>query len=73
MRSAMTPDGIFAIVNWHKRSREETTVLGQPRGPATELRMTPDDTIHAVKDSGLQLARVVEIPPYHYGVIFHRQ
>jgi SAM-dependent methyltransferase len=73
VHSALTPDGIFAIVNWHRRPREETTVLGQPRGPATDLRMTPDATIRSVKNSGLQLARVIEIPPYHYGIVFHRQ
>jgi SAM-dependent methyltransferase len=73
VRDAMTPGGIFAIVNWHRLPREETIVLGQPRGPATELRMTPDATIQSVKDSGLQLARVIEIPPYHYGLVLHRQ
>ena len=30
----------FAIVNWHKRPREETPILGEPRGPKTELRMS---------------------------------
>lgn len=69
VRSAMTPNGAFAIVNWHRRPREETTIFDQPRGPATELRMTPDDTFLAIKDSGLPLVRVIEIPPYHYGVI----
>lgn len=27
------PGGHFAIVNWHARPREETTILGEPRGP----------------------------------------
>jgi ubiquinone/menaquinone biosynthesis C-methylase UbiE len=27
------PGGRFAIVNWHARPREETTILGEPRGP----------------------------------------
>ena len=31
----------FAVVNWHRRPREETTILGEPRGPSTELRMSP--------------------------------
>ena len=34
---ALKADGHFAIVNWHARPREETTILGEPRGPATEL------------------------------------
>ena len=34
--SALKADGYFAIVNWHKRPREETPILGEPRGPKTE-------------------------------------
>ena len=30
--SILRPGGLFAIVNWHARPREETTVLGEPRG-----------------------------------------
>jgi len=62
--------GRFAIVNWHARPRQETTILGEPRGPATELRMTPDATIAAVEPAGLRLIEIVELPPYHYGAIF---
>ena len=36
--SILKPSGKFIIVNWHRRPREETTVLGQPRGPGTEMR-----------------------------------
>src|SRR5215472_14855232 len=28
--------GQFGVVNWHRRPRAETVVLGQPRGPRTE-------------------------------------
>jgi SAM-dependent methyltransferase len=66
----LAPGGIFAVVNWHQRPREETTVLGAPRGPRTELRMTPDSIRRAVEPSGLTLLRVAELPPYHYGAIF---
>lgn len=62
--------GLFAIVNWHQRPREETTILGEPRGPGTELRMSPEHTIKAVETAGLKLARLVEVPPYHYGAVF---
>jgi hypothetical protein len=57
-------------VNWHPRPREETTILGEPRGPKTELRLSPKATIAAVEESGLKRARLVEIPPYHYAAIF---
>ena len=52
--------------------REETTVLGEPRGPKTELRLSPEETIESVTPAGLKLAQLVEAPPYHYGAIFER-
>ena len=68
----LRPGGGFAVVNWHRRPREETTVLGQPRGPSTEMRMEPENVAAAVEPAGLTCARVVELPPYHYGVIFEK-
>ena len=70
--SALKPGGQFVVVNWHRRPREETIVLGRPRGPQTELRMTPDDVATAVEPAGFILARIVELPPYHYGAIFQK-
>jgi ubiquinone/menaquinone biosynthesis C-methylase UbiE len=64
--------GLFAIVNWHPRPREETTVLGLTRGPATELRMSPASVQEAVELAGFSLSRLVDLPPYHYGAVFER-
>src|SRR5579875_428234 len=61
--------GRFAVVNWHRRPREETQVLNQPRGPRTAMRMEPEDVTAAVSSSGLRFERAIELPPYHYGVI----
>ncbi len=72
VRAALKPGGRFTVVNWHKRRREDTQVLGEPRGPRTELRLAPEQTIAAVAPSGLELARLVEVPPYHYGAVFER-
>jgi SAM-dependent methyltransferase len=72
VREALKPGGHFAVVNWHRRRREDTRVLGEPRGPRTELRLSPEQTIAAVEPSGLRLAHLSEIPPYHYGVVFRR-
>jgi SAM-dependent methyltransferase len=69
---ALRPGGHFAIVNWHRQPRERTTVLGEPRGPRTELRMTPEDTIAAVTPARLDPLKVVDLPPYHYAAIFER-
>ncbi len=68
--TVLRPGGLFAIVNWHKRPREETMILGEPRGPKTELRISPETTKTAVEASGLKLSSLVEIPPYHYGAVF---
>jgi ubiquinone/menaquinone biosynthesis C-methylase UbiE len=44
----LQPCGQFGIVNWHRRPREETAVLGQPRGPKTEMRMEVRDVTAVV-------------------------
>ena len=72
VRLALKPGGEFAVVNWHRRPREETTVLGEPRGPRTELRLSPQETVASIEPGGLRLIRQVEVPPYHYAVIFGR-
>ena len=72
VRDALKSGGRFAVINWHRRPREQTTILGEPRGPKTELRLSPDETITAVESGGLKLVRLVEVPPYHYGAVFER-
>lgn len=72
LHDVLKPSGRLAIVNWHRRPREETPILGEPRGPKTELRLSPEETAGAVEQGGLKLVDVVEIPPYHYGVVFER-
>lgn len=70
--NALGPHGLFAIINWHARPRDETTILGEPRGPVTELRMTPEATSAAVEPAGFRSRQLVELPPYHYGVVFEK-
>ena len=70
--AVLKPKGKFGIVNWHRRPREETVVLGKPRGPKTEMRMEPDDVATIVEPAGLFLNRMVDLPPFHYGVVFQR-
>ena len=72
VKNAMKAEGNFVIVNWHKRPREETPILGEPRGPKTELRMSPEETIKSVEGRELKFIKVVEVPPYHYEVMFQR-
>ncbi|MGB8615851.1 MAG: class I SAM-dependent methyltransferase [Pseudolabrys sp.] len=70
--SALKTDGYFVVGNWHKRPREETPILGEPLGPKTELRMSPEGAIKLVERAGLTFTKIVEVPPYHYGVVFQR-
>ncbi|WP_435098745.1 class I SAM-dependent methyltransferase [Halorubrum sp. N11] len=71
--AALAVNGRFAVVNWHDRPREETTIDGEPRGPPTDLRISPAATRRAVEDaSDLRLAREIDLPPYHYGLVFER-
>ena len=72
VHNVLKPGGLYAVINWHARPREKTTVLGEPRGPATELRMTPEQTIVSVEPSGLKFCDRVEVSPYHYGAVFER-
>jgi protein-L-isoaspartate O-methyltransferase len=72
-RGALKPNGLLAIVNWHSRPREETCVLGEPRGPRTELRMSADATVRDGEAGRLSLVRIAELPPYHYGVVLERR
>lgn len=71
--SVVEPGGAFVIVNWHRRPREETVILGQARGPRTEMRMTPEDLALVIEPAGFHAARTVELPPYHYGSVFERR
>jgi hypothetical protein len=34
--------------------------------------MPPEQTIESVEASGLEFVELVELPPYHYAVIFER-
>jgi SAM-dependent methyltransferase len=68
--TVLNPRGQFAVVNWHPLPRERTPVLGKPRGPKTEMRMSLDDVRSVAGLAGFMLERVVELPPYHYGAVF---
>jgi SAM-dependent methyltransferase len=72
IESVLKPGALLVIVNWHVLRREQTTVLGEPRGPATALRIGPEAVELALRQSQLRSVRTVEIPPYHYASIFQK-
>lgn len=66
-------DGRFVVVNWRDRPRAETTVAGEPRGPPTDLRLSPAETTERVERAvDLTRTRLVDVPPYHYALVFER-
>ena len=69
----LKPKGLFGVVNWHRRPREETLVLGKPRGPRTEMRIEAREVAVLVKPASLVLSQIIELPPYHYGAVFVKE
>ena len=49
VHDALVPSGLFAVVNWHQRPREETTILENRAAQGPEFRMSPDQTPRAVE------------------------
>ncbi|MEZ3164031.1 class I SAM-dependent methyltransferase [Halorubrum sp. RMP-47] len=74
VREALAPDGRLVVVNWRDRPRAETRIDDEPRGPPTDLRLTPAPTRRTVEHApgDLTLAREVDLPPFHYGLVFER-
>lgn len=72
VQKVLHPGGLFGIINWHRLPREQTIVLDQPRGPRTDLRMTPEAVRNTIEAEGFESLAVVELPPYHYGVVFKK-
>ena len=72
IRETLADGGRFVVVNWVDEPPEETPVLGAPRGPPRELRMTPEETITAVESAGFDARDTVRVSPHHYAVAFER-
>jgi SAM-dependent methyltransferase len=71
--AVLADGGRFVVVNWQDRPRETTTVAGEPRGPPTDLRLAPDETRAIVEGAAdVTLSRHIELPPYHYALVFDR-
>lgn len=69
----INPGGNLIIINWHDQPRETTTVLDEPRGPPTDVRMTPRETKESVLSAvSFTFDREIDLPPYHFALVFNR-
>lgn len=70
---SLRPGGRFIIINWQDIPREETHIDGEPRGPPTELRTSPEAAEKTVLEAAsFDLNDVIELPPYHYALVVER-
>ncbi|MBC3898689.1 methyltransferase domain-containing protein [Acetobacterium malicum] len=58
----LNDDGRIAITHW---IYEKT-----PRGPSIEIRPKPEMIIEWALKAGFALEKQVDLPPYHYGLVF---
>lgn len=72
VHSMLRLNGRFTVVNWHSIPKEQTIVLGKPRGPKTEMRMSPESVQVIVEPMGFRRGTVIQLPPFHYGLVFER-
>lgn len=69
---SLTTAGRLVVINWHARPRRATRVAGQPRGPPTDRRLSPEETEKAVSSAGFEPVETIELPPHHYGLVLER-
>lgn len=58
-------NGKIGVIHW----KYENT----PRGPSMEIRPTPETINGWALKSGFVLDKYVELPPYHYGLVFSKK
>ena len=64
-RRILKPEGRCAVIHWNY---DPTT----PRGPAMEIRPTPEQCLAWGEAAGLFCVQRFELPPYHYGLLFSK-
>lgn len=63
--SLLKDNGKIGVIHW---KYEDT-----PRGPALDIRPTPEMIIDWAGKTGFKLERKVDLPPYHYGLTFSKK
>jgi len=60
------PTGFVHVIHWRYD-------LATPRGPSMDIRPRPEQIVEWAKQAGLLVASpVLDLPPWHYGIRFHR-
>ena len=60
----LSPGGRIGVIHW----KNENT----PRGPSMDIRPTPDMIIAWASQVGFDLDRQIDLPPYHFGLVFQK-
>jgi len=61
-KDLITGNGRIGVIHWQYR---ET-----PRGPSMDIRPKPEQIIQWAESALLKAEKTVDLPPYHYGLIF---
>lgn len=61
-RNALRTGGEVLVIHWRHD-------IPTPRGPAAEIRPTPDQISAWAEVAGLSVRRRVDLPPWHHGLI----
>ncbi len=56
--------GKVGVIHW----KYENT----PRGPSLQIRPKPEEIIRWATDTGFKLLKQVDLPPYHFGILFEK-
>jgi SAM-dependent methyltransferase len=65
-RRILVEDGLLGIMHWN---HDATT----PRGPSMSIRPRPEQCREwAINESFQPLGETIDLPPYHYGLVFRR-
>lgn len=60
----LTHNGRIGVIHWN--------YADTPRGPSMGIRPKPDDIVGWAKEAGLKEIKQVDLPPYHYGLLFQK-
>jgi ubiquinone/menaquinone biosynthesis C-methylase UbiE len=64
-RNLLTVKGKIGVIHWKRANT--------PRGPSMDIRPSPEDITGWAAATGLKLLKQLELPPYHFGLLFCRE